>query len=102
MSSIFRGTLLGVMALVLVACTGKSPGPLEGTWAVTEPFPVTVAFRSGEVEAMGMIKKASYKIDGDEVFVTYEEGATKGATFRYTVIDADTIRSESGTFRRVR
>ena len=35
-----------------------------------------------------MIKKVSYKIDGDEVFVTYKEGPTKGASFRYTVIAA--------------
>ena len=102
MSSIFRGLLLSAVALVLVACTGESPGPLEGTWVVTDPFPVTVTFRPGEVEAMGMIKKVSYKIDGDEVLVTYEEGAAKGTSFRYTVIDANTIRSDSGTFHRVR
>ena len=102
MSSIFRGTLLGAATLILVACTPEGPGPLEGTWVVTEPFPVTVAFRPGEVEAMGKIKKASYKVDGDEVLVTYKDGTAKGNSFRYTVIDANTIRSESGTFRRVR
>ena len=97
----FRGTLLGAVTLILLACTAESPGPLEGTWVVTTPFPVTVAFRPGEVEAMGRIKKASYRIDGDEVLVTYKEGTSKGTSFRYTVIDANTIRSESGTFRRV-
>ena len=102
MSSIFRGTLLSAVTLILVACTAESPGPLEGTWVVTEPFPVTVAFRPGEVEAMGKIKKASYKLDGEEVLVTYEEGTFRGTSFRYTVIDANTIRSDSGTFRRVR
>ena len=102
MGSIFRGTLLSAVALILAACTGESPGPLEGTWEVAEPFPVTVAFRPGEVEAMGMTKKVLYKIEGDEVLVTYKEGATKGTSFRYTVIDANTIRSNSGTFRRVR
>ena len=102
MSSIFRGTLLGAVTLILVACAAEGPGPLEGTWVVTDPFPVTVAFRPGEVEAMGTIKKASYKIDGDEVLVTYKEGASKGTSFRYTMIDANTIRSDSGTFRRVR
>ena len=102
MSSIFRGTLLAAATFILLACTGQSPGPLEGTWVVTDPFPVTVIFRPGEVEAMGTIKKVSYRIDGNEVFVTYEEGATKGTSFRYTVIDANTIRSGSGTFRRVR
>lgn len=102
MSSIFRGALLSAVALILVACTGESPGPLEGTWVVTDPFPVTVAFRPGEVEAMGMIKKVSYKINGNEVLVTYKEGSAKGTSFRYKVIDANTIRSDSGTFRRAR
>jgi hypothetical protein len=98
----FRGVLLSVLALILVACSRESPGPLEGTWVVTEPFPVTVTFRPGEAEAMGVTKKVSYEIDGDEVLVTYQEGATKGRTFAYTVIDANTIRSSSGTFHRVR
>lgn len=98
----FRGTFLSIVALVLVACSGKSPGPLEGTWVVADPFPVTVTFRSGETEAMGVTKKVSYKVDGDEVLVTYKEGATKGTAFRYTVIDANTIRSDSGTFHRAR
>ena len=102
MSNTFRGTLLSAMALILVACTGENPGPLEGTWAVTDPFPVTVAFRSGEMEARGMIKRVSYKVDGNEVLVTYKEGPAKGTSFRYTVIDVDTVRSESGTFHRVR
>ena len=102
MSSIFRGTFLSVVALTLLACTGNSPGPLEGTWVVTDPFPVTVAFRSGEVEAMGTVKKVSYKVDGIKVLVTYKEGTSKGTSFRYTVIDANTIRSDSGTFHRVR
>lgn len=97
-----RSPLLGILSLLLVACAGENPGPLEGTWAVTVPFPVTVTFRSGETEAMGITKKVSYEVRGDDVLVTYEEGATKGTTFRYTVIDANTIRSDSGTFRRVR
>ena len=97
-----RGLLLGALALFLAACSGEDPGPLDGTWAVTTPFPVTVTFRHGETEAMGVKKKVSYKVAGDEVLVTYEEGATKGTTFRYTVVDADTLRSDSGTFHRVR
>ena len=102
MSRVFRGTLLTAVALILLACTAEGPGPLEGTWVVTDPFPVTVAFRPGEVEAMGTIKKVSYQTDGDDVLVTYKEGTSKGTSFRYTVIDANTIRSDSGTFRRVR
>ena len=96
-----RAFALLVPTLVLVACSGESPGPLEGTWAVTEPFPVTVTFRHGEVESMGTTKKVSYATERDAVLVTYKEGANKGSTFRYALIDADTIRSASGTFHRV-
>ena len=93
--------VLGMIALALVACSSESPGALEGTWTVTEPFPVTVTFREGEMEALGTTKKVSYKSTGSDVLVTYKEGATKGRTFKYTVIDANTIQSESGTFHRV-
>ena len=92
----------GILVLALAACSGENPGALEGTWTMTEPFPVTATFRSGEMEARGVIKKVAYRTEDNVVLVTYKEGATKGMTFRYTVIDADTIRSESGTFRRVR
>ena len=102
MSTIFRGTLLGIAAFILMACTGENPGPLEGTWATKKPIPVTVSFRSGEVEAMGRTRKVSYRINGDEVLVTYKDGTPKGTSYRYTVVDANTIRSDSGTFRRVR
>ncbi|MCC8363782.1 hypothetical protein LK996_11935 [Lysobacter sp. A6] len=87
-------------ALALVACSNDDPGALKGTWKVTEPFPVTVTFRDGEMESMGSTKKVSYKTEGNAVLVTYKEGANKGSTFRYAVIDADTIRSGSGTFHR--
>jgi hypothetical protein len=98
----FRGVALSLLILVLAACANDSPGPLEGTWTVAEPFPVTVTFRPGEMEAMGLTKKVSYRADDNAVLVTYKEGATKGSTFRYEVIDANTIRSDSGTFHRRR
>lgn len=102
MRNLLFGTLTGIAALGLAACTSKSPGPLEGTWKMSDPFPVTVSFRDGEVEALGTINRVSYKRYWNEVSVTYEEGPNKGATFRYTVIDPDTIRSDSGTFHRAR
>ena len=98
----FRRTVPPILALVLVACSGEDPGPLEGTWTVTQPFPVTVTFRTGEMETMGATKKVAYRTEGNVVLVTYKEGATKGSTFRYTVMDPNTVRSDSGTFRRVR
>ena len=101
MSVLRCGALLAGVVL-LAACESKSPGPIEGTWRMTDPFPVTVSFRYGEVEAMGAVSKVSYKRYWSDVAVMYEEGPNKGATFRYTVIDADTIRSDSGTFHRAR
>lgn len=102
MSHLLRGTLVGAVVLGLAACTSNSPGPLAGTWRMEDPFPVTVSFRHGEAEAMGTVKRVAYTRYWNAVAVTYQDGANKGATFRYTLVDADTIRSDSGTFRRVR
>lgn len=102
MSTLFRLLAATLLACSLAACSSEDPGPLAGTWKVTQPFPVTVTFRRGEMEAMGATKQVSYKRQGSDVLVTYKEGATKGSTFRYTVLDADTIRSDSGTFHRAR
>jgi len=95
-----RVPAITIAVLALVACSTQGPGAIEGTWSVSEPFPVTVTFRTGEMEAMGATRQVAYKTDGDAVLVTYKEGANKGNTFRYTVVDDNTIRSESGTFRR--
>ena len=93
---------MGAMAIALLACTSSRPGPLEGTWMATEPFPVTVTFRAGEAESMGRIRKVSYTRDWGEVRVIYQEGSSAETSYVYTLIDDDTIRSESGTFRRVK
>ena len=96
-----RSLALTALALAAVACSSADPGALEGTWKVTDPIPVTVTFREGEMEAMGITKKVTYQPKGHEVLVTHQEGATKGLTFSYEVVDNDTIVSESGTFHRV-
>ena len=95
-----RNLLLALAVLTLSACSGNGPGTLEGTWIATKPFPVTVTFRADEMQSMGTTKKVSYENKGDEVLVTYLEGANKGRSFRYTVIDDNTLRSDSGTFHR--
>ena len=95
-----RNLLLALAVLALSACSGNGPGTLEGTWTATKPFPVTVTFRADEMQSMGTTKKVSYENKGDEVLVTYLEGANKGRSFRYTVVDDNTIRSDSGTFHR--
>ena len=95
-----RNLLLTLAVLALSACSGNGPGRLEGTWNATKPFPVTVTFRADEMESMGTTKKVSYENKGDEVVVTYLEGANQGRSFRYTIVDDNTIRSDSGTFHR--
>ena len=99
-----RALSLSLLMLTLLACSGsgESPGAIEGTWKAREPFPVTVTFRPGEMEAMGSAKKVSYRKEGDTVLVTYKEGPQNGRSFRYNVIDENTLRSESGTFHRAK
>ena len=95
-----RNILLSLAVLIVAACSRTGPGTLEGTWTATKPFPVTVTFRADEMQSMGTTKKVSYQTKGDEIFVTYLEGANKGRAFKYTVVDDNTIRSDSGTFHR--
>jgi hypothetical protein len=97
---IFQSMLIGLV-LVLMGCKGNKPGPLEGTWSMTDPIPMTIVFRSGETESMGMIEKVSYKTEGNDVLVTYEDGMAKGTTFRYTLVDANTVQTDAGTLRRI-
>jgi hypothetical protein len=64
------------------------------------PMPMKVVFRAGETEAMGIIEKVSYKTEGNDVLVTYEDGMAKGTIMRYTVVDPNTVRTEMGTLHR--
>ncbi|OUD14680.1 hypothetical protein TPSD3_09070 [Thioflexithrix psekupsensis] len=65
-------------------------------------MPMTVQFRKGETETMGIIEKVSYKISGNDVLVTYEDGIMKGTTMRYTIADKDTVKTELGLLQRVK
>jgi len=65
------------------------------------PMPMSIQFRSGETEAMGMIEKVSYEVRGNDVIVTYKDGLAKGTAMRYTVTGANTLRTELGSLRRV-
>jgi hypothetical protein len=91
------------LALTVAACSDSgSPGPLEGNWQMKGIMPMTVTFRQGETEALGMIEKVSYKTEGNDVLVTYLDGLAKGTTLRYTMTGPDTARTELGTLQRVR
>lgn len=65
------------------------------------PIPMTVTFRKGETEALGIIEKVTYKTEGNDVFVTYEDGMAKGTTMRYTILGPNVVRTALGTLRRV-
>ena len=63
---------------------------------------MTVEFRSGETETMGVIEKVSYEVKDGDVIMTYESGLMKGNAVRFTVTDPDSARSSLGTLRRVK
>lgn len=102
MKSFVRYLALATFVFI-AACTGsRNPGPLAGTWHMSGAIPMTVTFREGETEALGMIEKVSYEITGNDVLVTSLDGFAEGTTFRYTMTGPDTARSALGTLRRVR
>jgi len=59
-----------------------------------------VTYRAGEEEAMGIITNVSYESRGKDVIVSYKDGMMKGTSIRYTMVNADTARSELVTLVR--
>lgn len=102
MKSLVHLIITACLAIVLAACSGNSPGPLEGTWQMTGLIPMTITFRKGETEAMGMIERVSYRTEGNDVLVTYLDGLAKGTTMRYTITGQGSARTELGTLKRIR
>ena len=100
-----KNKFLAIAAALLIAtlsACGNDPGPLAGTWKMNGPIPMTVQFRSGETEAMGMIEKVSYEVKGNDVIVTYKDGLAKGTAMRYTVVGNNTLRTELGSLQRIK
>lgn len=95
-------TAVCTLSLCLAGCFKSDPGPLSGTWRMNGPLPMTVEFRPGETEALSIIEKVSYETRGSDVLVTYQDGIMKGTSMRYTMVDANTARSQLGTLSRVR
>ena len=93
---------LALTAFAFLSACSKGPGTLEGTWQMQGLVPMTVIYRDGEEEAMGIISKVSYKHEGNDVLVTYTSGMADGNTIRLTKIDENTFKSELGTLRRAR
>lgn len=102
MKKFITSLLLTVCAFGLVACGNTDPGPLAGTWRLNGVVPMTVQFRDGESEAMGIIERVTYEIKGQNVIVTSESGPMKGIAARYTVLGPNTLASEFGILVRVK
>ncbi len=91
-----------VLLLILTACSNNDPGPLAGTWKMDGVLPMTVHFRKGESETMGMIEKVSYEVKGNQVIVTSESGPMKGISARYIIASPNIVTTEFGRLRRIR
>jgi hypothetical protein len=96
-----RIAIAAIFSFFLTGCE-SSPGPLAGTWQMSGVIPMTIQFRKGETEAMGMIEKVSYKVSGNDVLVTCEDGIAKGTTMRYTITGPNTAKTELGSLRRIK
>lgn len=94
--------LIAAVAIgMLLAGCSASPGPLEGTWTASGPLPMTIIFRPGETEAMGVIEHVDYKAEGNTVEVTYKDGLMKGASMKFVLLDSNTATNPMYTLRRV-
>jgi hypothetical protein len=102
MNRSFKILFAALSALLLEACSNGDPGPLAGSWKMVGMVPMTIQFRSGETEAMGIIEKVSYEIRGNDVIVKYESGLMKGSAIRYTMTNPNVARSELGILQRIK
>ena len=96
-----RLTGVALVVMLLSACGDSSPGPLAGTWQVTGIMPMTETFRDGETEALGIIEKVGYKVDGQSVIVTYKDGLMKGSAVRYVFVNPTTVQTAGMTYRKI-
>lgn len=102
MRAIFRLIIVGLLSIALHACSKSDPGPLSGTWRLSGVVPMTIQFRKGESEAMGIIEKVSYEVKGNQVIVTTESGPMKGVAVRYIIKTPNTVTTQIGTLRRIK
>ncbi|MGZ4925330.1 MAG: hypothetical protein ACXV4B_02630 [Halobacteriota archaeon] len=62
---------------------------------------MTIAFRAGETEAMGVIEHVDYSTKGNVVTVTYRDGLMKGSAIAFKMVDGDTAVNSMYTLRRI-
>jgi hypothetical protein len=87
---------------VLTSGCNGSPGLLEGTWRADGAVPMTITFRSGETETMGVIEHVDYSTEGNTVRVTYKDGFMKGNAIKFVIVDHDTATNPLYTLHRIR
>ncbi|THC43221.1 hypothetical protein C2862_13325 [Massilia sp. Mn16-1_5] len=63
---------------------------------------MTITFRPGETETMGVIEQVDYTTKGNVVKVTYKDGMMKGSSIPFTLVDHNTATNPMYTLRRVR
>lgn len=99
-----KKTFRFVAAWVLVTIAGctSSPGALQGTWKADGLVPMTITFRPGETEAMGVVEHVDYSTSGNVVNVTYKDGLMKGSSIRFVMVDANVAKTQMYTLHRVR
>jgi hypothetical protein len=93
--------LVAIFATLLSACGDSSPGPLAGTWQVAGVMPMRASFRDGETEALGIIEKVDYKVEGRSVIVTYKDGLMKGSSVRFVLVNPTTMQAMGMTYRKI-
>jgi hypothetical protein len=89
-----------LMVATLTGCS-RSPGALEGTWKADGLVPMTITFRPGETEAMGVIEQVDYATNGHVVKVTYKDGMMKGSAIAFTIVDRNIVTTPMYTLRRI-
>jgi hypothetical protein len=97
-----RTVMLLLLVSLTAACGQSDPGPLAGSWRLSGLVPMTIHFRHGETEALGIIEKVSYERKGSDVIVNYTSGLMKGSGIRYTITGPNTARCELGTLQRIK
>lgn len=93
--------LLAGACLLVVACSGRDPGPLYGTWQLEGDAPIQLQFRHGESEVLQTAEAVEYEVHDDEVIVAFKSGPTRGQTLHIRMTGADTAESNIGRLKRV-
>ncbi len=91
-----------LLTFTFISACSEGPGPLEGTWKMSGLMPLTVIYRDGEEESMGLISKVTYKHEGNDILVTYVDGLAKGTTMRVTITGSNTAVTGMGKLIRIK